>query len=182
MEHPTTISKSIGLSMRKDKLYYVKYSRAGIPFSGEKTHYYRNGELCFRGNYEGGKPNGVHEYYSANGCIKEISYKDGKINCIEFYDENRKLRATYPCENGLRHGVSKRYDENGKLKVQETFKNRVHHGWRSHFWHGTKQAWTHGFFENGKIMWWDDDPPDGPKNEKEEKEIEESATQLSFFT
>ena len=175
MEHPTTISKSIGLTMRKDKLYYVKYSRSGIPFSGKKTHYFDNGELCFRGNFKGGKPDGVHEYYSANGWIEEISYEDGKINCKEFYDENRKLRETYPHKNGLRHGIHKRYNENGKLVTKRTFKNGVLHGWWSSLW-GTEHTWHHAFYENDKLMGFDDgvDEP--------EKEIEESTTQLSLFT
>ena len=31
-----TISSYIGLTKRKDKLYYAKYSRSEIPFSGKK--------------------------------------------------------------------------------------------------------------------------------------------------
>ena len=123
MEHPATISKSIGLTLRKDKLYYFKYSRTGIPFSGKKTHYYTDGKLCFEGDYKQGKPFGIHKYFASDGMVQEISYIEGEINCIEYYYENGELFERTPYKKGLRHGVSKVYDKNGLLVTLRSYKD-----------------------------------------------------------
>lgn len=177
MQDPSTISSYIGLTKRKDKLYYAKYSRSEIPFSGKKTHYYPNGELCFRGDYKDGKPDGIHEYYNVTGRVEKISYEYGEISSIEYYDENKRLMQITPYKNGVKHGISQRYNEYGKLTTKESFKNGVRHGWRSDLKWGTEHTWSHVFYKNDQLMGFDD--LDEPKNENE---IQESTTQLSLFT
>ena len=180
MEDPSTISNYIGLTKRKDKLYYAKYSRSEIPFSGKKTHYYPNGKLSFRGSYKDGKPDGIHEFYQSTGGVQKISYKYGEISSIEYYYKNGRLSGIIPYKHGLRDGISKGYKDDGLLVSQVTYKNGLRHGWSSWCsWGLSTKLWNHAFYENGEIMGFDHDDPYGPKNEKE---IEESATQLSLFT
>jgi antitoxin component YwqK of YwqJK toxin-antitoxin module len=58
--------------------------------------FYENGQLCYKGNYKNGEPEGAHVYYHENG---QLVYKGNKKNGKEegvwvSYHENGQLEST----------------------------------------------------------------------------------------
>ncbi|WP_181882330.1 toxin-antitoxin system YwqK family antitoxin [Helicobacter didelphidarum] len=63
-------------------------------------------------------------YYSNGNLLREIPYKDGKIEGIKKeYHENGNLLREIPYKDDKRDGVEKRYGEDGSLRFSITFEN-----------------------------------------------------------
>ena len=77
---------------------YIERSRGkniisykGVPFSGNLTGTYENGQLEEKRTYKEGRIDGVSEYYKDGQLKSKKTYKDGKEDGSEYYDENGEL-------------------------------------------------------------------------------------------
>ena len=66
----------------------------GVPFNGNLTLTYANGQLWSKGTYKDGKEDGAFEIYYENGQLeRKANYKDGKLNGDwKYYNEDGTIR------------------------------------------------------------------------------------------
>lgn len=86
---------------------------------GEKTVFFKNGNLAEKSFYINGELEGLYKWFADDGVLlKQSMYKNGQLNglTINYHGEGKKL-SEGPYTNDTKSGIWKYY-ENGKLKKE----------------------------------------------------------------
>ncbi len=86
---------------------------------GMQYKWHPNGALAYEGEFNKGRPVGVHKIYFPNGNKRvEITYEDGKINgpIREWYSDGRVFKDG-ECKNNKLHGMYFEYSSSGGILV-----------------------------------------------------------------
>jgi len=91
--------------------------------------YFDDGELKIEAQYKNDQLNGRLVQYYYGRTIKEVNYKDGKLDGYAIYYSPAKLptkEGTY--KDGKMHGKWKIYEDNGCLRFEYTYQNDIKEG------------------------------------------------------
>jgi antitoxin component YwqK of YwqJK toxin-antitoxin module len=86
---------------------------------GEKTVFFKNGNLAEESFYANGKLEGLYKWFAEDGVLlKQSMYKNGQLNGLTInYDGEGKTLSEGPYTNDTKSGIWKYY-ENGELKKE----------------------------------------------------------------
>ena len=73
--------------------------------------YNENGKLTMEIKYQKGKKDGIRCPFLDKETIEESFSDDIKQGLTKYYYPNEKIKQIIPFDNGLEHGVSKKFDE-----------------------------------------------------------------------
>lgn len=99
------------------------YYENGKPHGPYKT-YYANGKVEETGRWHEGKLTDRYQRYHQNGILKEDFTYDSEGNRQgkqQYYHDNGTLAVEVEMQEGIEHGVQKRYDEQGQLMEERNF-------------------------------------------------------------
>ena len=113
------------LSELNGKVYY-----STIPFTGNASEYYDNGNKKELRAYKEGLLNGQLLFYYPNSLLKEkINYKNNKKEGKHYsYYENGNKESLGHHKAGKREGKWKWWHENGQLRMESNFKANKYYG------------------------------------------------------
>ncbi|WP_422107849.1 toxin-antitoxin system YwqK family antitoxin [Winogradskyella sp.] len=101
-----------------EKMIVEYYNKEG-QLEGERTVFYKNGNLAEKAQYKSGELDGTSQWYAEDKVLlRESIYKEGKLNGKTInYDSNGNVTSEGPYEANKKVGIWKYY-KNGKISKE----------------------------------------------------------------